>query len=94
MTVYRSGTAGMRAYAWSRVHAADQALSAHRRDGAGCCASCGRVAPCEDATRAGQVREHYRTWLAGARTWVDADDAGSRIRPYVLAGLANDDHAA
>jgi hypothetical protein len=94
MTAYWSGADEMRAYAWSRVQDAERALVAHRRDGAGCCVCCGRPAPCDVMLQARRLGEHYRGWLAGARTWVDADGAGARLRPYVLVGIGDDGHTA
>jgi hypothetical protein len=93
MAIFRSGDDAMRDYARSRVQDAEQALGAHRRDGVGCCVACGRPAPCDDMARAGQLREHYRAWLDGARSWVDDDHVAVQIRPYLLRGR-NDNHAA
>ena len=85
MTTYQSGADAMRAYAWSRVQDAEQALDAHRRDGTGCCVSCGRPTPCAAEREAGELHEHYRAWLNGARSDVQGGHLSARIRPYVLA---------
>lgn len=94
MTTYQSGADEMRAYAWSRVQDAEQALRAHRRDGTGCCVCCGRTTPCDVMLQASQLGEHYRVWLAGARLEAPSDHASTRIRPYVLAVSGRASHQA
>jgi len=83
MTTYQSGDDEMRAYAWSRVQDTKLALDAHRRDGTGCCVSCGRPTPCDVQLQAGHLHEHYRAWLNGARSDDQGGHVSSRIRPYV-----------
>jgi hypothetical protein len=64
MASYQSGSDAMRAYADTRVAAAEQVLATHHGDATGCCLDCGRTMPCPDRTAADQLRTHYQG-LAG-----------------------------
>jgi hypothetical protein len=94
MTAYRSGTTDMREFAQLRVSEAEQTLAVHHPDGVGCCASCGRTAPCDDMIDAGRFGQHYREWLDAAPSWVDGTHPAGQVRPYVLAEHGHGDRRA
>ena len=94
MNVYRSGTPDMREFAQLRVSQAEQALAVHHPDGVGCCASCGRVVPCDAMIAARRFGQHYREWLDAAASWVDGTHPAGRVRPYVLAEHGHGHHRA
>jgi hypothetical protein len=92
MNTYRSGTTDMRDFAQLRVNEAERTLAEHHPDGVGCCASCGRPAPCDDMIAAGQSGQHYREWLDAAPTWVDEGHPFGRVRPFVLVERGRGHH--
>ncbi|MDT4991294.1 MAG: hypothetical protein QOH97_1186 [Actinoplanes sp.] len=85
--LYRSQ---MTTYARHQLDAARQTLRAHRTDATGCCASCGRPAPCLDQVAAERSSAWYESWLApqpvfGSEHRFTA--RGELVRPYVRNGV-------
>jgi hypothetical protein len=82
--LYRSQ---MTAYARLQLDAAQQSLNDHHPDASGCCASCGRSAPCPDQVAAQQVHAWYEAWLNPQPVFgVDHRFTASDhlVRPYVM----------
>jgi hypothetical protein len=55
------------AYAEAQAAYGRDLLRLHRRDGTGCCRYCGRVHPCAERTRAGQLIAHFEHWALDTR---------------------------
>jgi hypothetical protein len=76
----------MTTYARQQCTAAQLLITAHRPDLTGCCATCGRPAPCVIRREAEQAHQRYATWLASEPVRDDGHrltPPGRRVRPYV-----------
>jgi hypothetical protein len=87
MTAYRSDE-DMRAFAKEALAKAEDTLKGHRRDGVGCCVSCGREAPCDAAETARLTIDHYRGWLGNAAV-EGGGDGRSRHPASTQSGSGN-----
>ncbi|SRR6266545_2284770 len=77
MALYRSQ---MRALAEERYAEGQRLMDAHHGDATGCCADCGRPAPCPGREAGARLCEQYRPWAAPEPA---AADRGHLVRPYV-----------
>lgn len=79
MSVYRSQVVAFARYAGAQVAQAAYMLKLHRPDGTGCCRSCGRSFPCDDAAQWSRRFAHYRQWAVDEHI-----ERPSLVRPYVV----------
>ncbi|WP_155391418.1 hypothetical protein [Catellatospora paridis] len=49
-------------YAEAQAAYGHHLLGVHRRDGTGCCTSCGRPHPCDRRVHGGRLIVHYQDW--------------------------------
>ncbi|GHJ44987.1 hypothetical protein Cs7R123_23290 [Catellatospora sp. TT07R-123] len=56
------GELEFQSYAEAHAARARGLLRVHRRDGSGCCRSCGRPHPCEVRTYAGRLIVQFEDW--------------------------------